>query len=67
MPVSSPIYRVVRFFEGSPSYSSQVMPVSDITTKKNSRKGFRGYVTQQSKAIDTLIADFEQRQQAAAT
>ena len=42
------------------------MPVSDITTKKNSRKGFRGYVTQQSKAIDTLIADFEQRQQAAA-
>ena len=41
------------------------MSNADIVTKKNSRKGFRGYVTQQSKAIDTLIADFVQRQQAA--
>ena len=54
------------FFEGSPSHSHQVMSSADITTKKNCRKGFRGYVTQRSKAIDTLISDFEQRHQAAA-
>ena len=61
MPVSSPIYRIIRVFEGSPTGRVNAMS-NDLTVKKTSRRGFRAYVTKKVGEIDQLISDYNDRQ-----
>jgi vacuolar-type H+-ATPase subunit I/STV1 len=63
MPISSPIYRIIRVFEGSPTNRVNAMS-NDLTTKKTSRRGFRAYVTKKVGEIDQLISDYNDRQAA---
>ena len=60
MPISSPIYRFIRVFEGSPSSHSSTMS-DELKSKTNSRRGYRSYVTKTDGLIDKIIADFNGR------